>query len=217
MADYVQRRVTMVDTQVRPSDVTSFPIINAMLTVPRELFVPADKRDIAYVGEHLDLGEGRVLLDPRTFAKMLEALDATPAELVLVIGAGLGYGAAVLSHLAQAVVAVEEDEALAKEAASSLTEAGIDTVAVETGSLADGAPRHGPYDAILIEGAVETLPDALTDQLKDGGRILAIFSEGPLGVARLGLKTANGVSWREAFDANAPVLPGFAAAPEFVF
>ena len=118
MSEFATRRVMMVDTQVRPSDVTKFPIIDAMLSVPREAYVPGDKREAAYVGENLDIGGGRVVLEARTLAKMLDALDIQPTEMVMDIGCGLGYSAAVIARLADAVVAVEEDPALAAAAAN---------------------------------------------------------------------------------------------------
>jgi len=206
----------MVDTQIRPSDVTKFPIIEAMLAVPRELFVPADRRDAAYIGENVPLGGSRVVLDPRTLAKMLEAADIQPDELVLDIGAGLGYSAAVAARLAEAVIGLEENPEFAAEAERALAETGADNVAVVEGTLANGAPRHGPYDVILVEGAVAHVPAALTDQLKDGGRIVAIFADGALGTVRLGYRIDEAISWRFAFNAGAPVLPGFEASREFV-
>ena len=209
MSDFATRRTMMVDTQVRPSDVTKFPIIDAMLTVPREDFVPAAQREAAYVGENLDLGQGRVLLEARTLAKMLDALAITPAELVLDIGCAMGYSAAVISHMAEAVVAVEEDEAMATEAQEALVEAGSDNVVVHVGPLADGAAAHGPYDVVLIQGGVMQVSDTLLDQLKDGGRIAALFMDGALGEVRIGYKRGGQVSWRMAFNAAAPVLPGF--------
>lgn len=216
MTDFATRRTTMVDTQVRPSDVTKFPIIDAMLSVPRELFVPNDKREAAYVGEHIDLGGGRVVLDPRTLAKMLEAADLQPDELVLDIGSGLGYSAALAAHLSEAVIALEEDADRVTEAERALAEAGIDNVAVVEGPLAEGAKKLGPYDAILVQGSVQHMPDGLIDQLKDGGRIIAIFQEGSLGVVRVGYLMDGAVSWRFAFNAGAPVLPGFEAERAFV-
>ncbi|MEM0948563.1 MAG: protein-L-isoaspartate O-methyltransferase [Pseudomonadota bacterium] len=209
MPDFALRRTLMVDTQVRPSDVTKFPIIEAMLAVPREDFVPAALREAAYMGENVDLGAGRVVLEPRTFAKMLDLLDIQPDEMVLDLGSGLGYSAAVLSRLAEAVVAVEPDPAWAKEAESGLAEAAADNVAVVEGDLADGAPQHGPYNAILVQGGVETVPAALLDQLLDGGRIAAVFMEGALGVCRIGFKSGRTVSWRDGFNAAAPVLQGY--------
>ena len=216
MADYARRRTTMVDTQVRPSDVTKFPIIEAMLRVPREVFVPDAKRDAAYVGENISLGGTRVVLDPRTLAKMLEAVDIQPDEMVLDIAAGYGYSSAVAAHLAEAVIALEEVPELAKEAERALAEAGADNTAVIEGTLSEGAAKHGPYDVILIQGAVQHLPEAITGQLKDGGRIVAIFQEGALGVVRVGYRIDGQVTWRFAFNAAAPVLPGFEANRAFV-
>ncbi len=216
MTDYAQRRRMMVDTQVRPSDVTKFPIIDAMLTVPREQFVPAAKREAAYMGENVDLGNGRVMLDPRTLSKMLDAIDLQPDAMVLDVGAGLGYGAAVMARLAEAVIALEEDPGLAAEAEAVLADGAADNVAVVTAPLAEGAVKHGPYDAILLEGAVESVPPELTDQLKEGGRIAAIFMEGALGVCRIGHKIDGAVSWRDVFHAAAPVLPGFKKRTDFV-
>ena len=215
MTDYARRRRMMVDTQVRPSDVTRYPIIDAMLSVPRELFVPNDRREAAYAGENLSLGPDRVVLEPRTLAKMLDALDLGLGDLVLDIGTGLGYSAAVLSRMVEAVVAVEEDAELAAEAQAALSEAGADNVALVEGPLAEGAAQHGPYDAILIEGAIGVLPPGIAEQVKEGGRIAALFMEGTLGVARIGWRTGGRISWRDAFHAAAPVLPGFERKREF--
>lgn len=216
MTDYALRRRMMVDTQVRPSDVTKYPIIDAMLSVPRELFVPNGRREAAYVGENLALAPDRVILDPRTLAKMLEAVDIKENELVLDIGPGLGYSTAVIARLAEAVVAVEEDARLAAEAEAGLTEVGADNAAVVVGPLAEGAAQHGPYDVITVEGAVEVLPEGLVAQLKPGGRIVCLFAEGALGICRVGWVADGAVSWRDAFHASAPVLPGFASRAEFV-
>lgn len=144
MSDFATRRVMMVDTQVRPSDVTKFPIIEAMLTVPREAFVPQAKREAAYVGENLEIAAGRVVLEARTLAKMLDALDVQPTELVLDLGCGLGYSTAVIARLADAVVAVEEDEALAAEAQRSLSAEGVDNAAVVVGPLTAGMRNMRP-------------------------------------------------------------------------
>lgn len=209
MSDFAARRVMMVDTQVRPSDVTKYPVIAAMLAVPRENFVPADLREAAYVGENLTLAPGRVLLEPRSFAKLLDALDIRGDELVLDVGAGLGYSAAVIARMAEAVVAVES-EPLASEAQAALAAERVDNVAVIAGDLAAGSARHAPFDVIVIEGGVEELPEPLIAQLKVGGRIGALFMQGALGVVRIGTRTATGMVWRDAFNAAAPVLPGFA-------
>lgn len=215
MTDYASRRQMMVDTQVRPSDVTKFPIISAMLSVPRELFVPSDKVEAAYISENVELGGGRVVLEPRTFAKMLDALAFDGSELVLDVGAGYGYSSAVIAAMAEAVVAVEEDEDMAGESAELLSSVNADNVIPHTGPLAEGATDHGPYDVIIIEGGVEEVPQSLTDQLKDGGRIACLFMEDRLGVVRIGYKQDGRVTWRFSFNASAPVLPGFAKETAF--
>ena len=217
MIDYQAARTAMVDGQVRPSDVTLYPIIEAMLHVPREVYVPAEQRSLAYVGRHISLGNGDVVLAPRIFAKMLETLNISNDELVLDIGVGMGYSAAVISRLAEAVIAVEADEALANEAELILSEQSADNAVIHKGTLADGAAEHGPYDVIIIEGGVQIVPDSLLDQLKVGGRIAALFVDGPQGQCRIGRKVATGISWRSAFDATAPILPGFFAKTEFSF
>lgn len=209
MTDYAARRTVMVDTQVRPSDVTKFPIIDAMLSVPREVFVPQRLREAAYLGENLDLGEGRMMLDPRTLAKMLDVLEIEGDHLVLDIGAAYGYSSAVIARMAEAVVGVERDAAVVEEAQRTLVEQGADNVIMQQGDLTDGAPDHGPYDVILLQGAVEHLPETITGQLKEGGRIACLFMEGTLGVVRIGYKIDGCVNWRYAFNAGAPVLPGF--------
>ena len=215
MTDFSARRTMMVDTQVRPSDVTKFPIIDAMLSVPRELFVPREQIEAAYISENISIGENRVVLEPRTFSKLLDSLNIVGDELVLDIGSGYGYSAAVVARMAEAVIAVEEDETLASEAQSILSEQGADNVVMHRGALVDGAAQHGPYDAILIEGGIEQVPDTLIDQLKEGGRIGCLFMEGALGVARIGYKIDGEMTWRFAFNASAPVLPGFAKETEF--
>ena len=208
MTDFATRRRMMVDTQVRPSDVTKFPIIDAMLRIPREAFVPDAEKEAAYAGRNVRLAENRVVLEPRTLAKMLDAVNIDNDDLVLDIGAGFGYSSAVIARIAEAVVAVEEDEAFTSEAQSLLVEHG-DNVVFREGALAQGAAEHGPYDAIVIEGGVAQLPEAITAQLKDGGRIVCLFMEGALGTVRVGWKIDGAITWRFAFNASAPVLPGF--------
>jgi protein-L-isoaspartate(D-aspartate) O-methyltransferase len=209
MTAFAARRTMMVDTQIRPSDVTKFPIIEAMLSVPREAFVPADRQEAAYLGDNIDLGQGRVILEPRTFAKMLDALDIQPDELVLDLGAATGYSSAVLARLSEAVIAQEEDGALLADAQSALSDVGADNVVLHEGTLAEGAADLGPFDVIVVEGAVEHLPEAITDQLKEGGRIAALFQEGRLGTVKIGYRIDGQINWRFAFNAGAPVLPGF--------
>ncbi len=209
MPDFVTRRTMMVDTQVRPSDVTKFPIIDAMLQVPREEFVASSQREAAYMGENIDLGDGRVVLEPRTLAKILDALDVEPTELVLDVACGYGYSSAVIAHMAEAVVAVEENAQMAKDAQDALSDNNVDNVIVHAGENALGAQEHAPFDVIVIQGGVAAIPDALIGQLKDGGRIAAIFMNKAHGEVRIGYKDDGVVTWRMAFNAGAPMLAGF--------
>jgi protein-L-isoaspartate(D-aspartate) O-methyltransferase len=210
MTDFATRRTMMVDTQVRPSDVTKFPIIDAMLAISREDFVPTAQREAAYMGGNLPLGEARVVLEPRTLAKMLDFLDIQNDELVLDVGSAFGYSSAVIAHMAEAVVAVEENEEMSAEAQEALSHAGMDNVIIHNAALVEGAPQHGPYDVILVQGGVETLPTALCDQLKEGGRIACLFMDGALGEVRVGHKIDDKMNWRMVFNAGAPVMNGFA-------
>ena len=205
----------MVDTQIRPSDVTKFPIIEAFLSVPREKFVPDGKREAAYIGENFKIGQSRVILEPRTLAKLLDALDIRNDELVLDIGPGLGYSSAVISPMAEVVIAVEEDSSMANEAEEILTEVGADNVVIQIGKLEDGAPEHGPYDVIILQGGVEKIPSSILKQLKNGGRVGAIFVEEGLGTAKIGFKLNDKINWRYSFNAAAPVLPGFFKQKDF--
>ncbi|MFT4011974.1 MAG: protein-L-isoaspartate O-methyltransferase [Paracoccus sp. (in: a-proteobacteria)] len=215
MIDFAQRRTMMVDTQVRPNDVTSYPVIDAMLHVPREQFVPDTRRDVAYAGENLPLGPGRVLLEPRTLGKMMEMLDLQTGDLALHVGCGYGYTAAVMARIAEAVVSVEEDEIMAAEAQARLSAQDVFNAVVVPGPLSQGCAAQGPYDAMLIEGAIEVMPTALADQLRDGGRVIALFREGNLGVVRIGRKLDGRINWRFGFNAGAPLLRGFEAERGF--
>lgn len=207
----------MVDTQVRPSDVTKFPIIAAMLEVPREAYVPPAAQPVAYMDAPVPLARGREMPEARVLAKMLDALDIKLADQVLVLGGGLGYSTAVLARMADSVVMVEEEEDLAAEAEASLSAAEVDNAVVLQGPLAEGAAKAGPFDVILVEGGIETLPEGLSAQLREGGRIAAVFQSGALGEVRIGRMTEGRLGWRFAFNATAPVLPGFAATRGFSF
>ena len=215
MSEFASRRMMMVDTQVRPSDVTKFPIIEAMLHVPREVYVPRDRQEAAYIGANVEISPGRVMLEPRTVAKILDSLDIQPSEMVLDLGCGLGYSSAVIARLADTVVAVEDDADLAAEAQRALSDEGVDNAVVVAGPLTEGAAKHGPYDVITIQGGIEQLPDALLAQLKDGGRIAAVFMTGALGTVKTGLKQDGQITWRFAFNASAPVLAGFGRVASF--
>lgn len=217
MTDFVAARRAMVDCQVRPSDVTRYAIIDAMLWAPRERFAPKARAETAYAGAEIPLASGRVLLEPRTIAKMLEAARIGPQDLVLDLAPGTGYSTAVIARMAEAVIAIEPDATLAAKAQKVLAEIEVDNAVVSEGDPAQGDAAHGPYDVIFINGAIERLPEALGAQLKPGGRLVALFVQGGVGQCHLLTRTAGGLSRRHMFDANAPVLEGFRQPAEFVF
>lgn len=217
MTDFAVARKAMVDNQVRPSDVTRYAIIDAMLWCPRELFVPRARRDVAYLGDDVPIADGRVLIDPRVFAKMLDAADIDDGDLVLDLAPGTGYSTAVIARMAEAVVAIEPDPSLADTAQRMMDRLEIVNAAVTQGDPAEGDAAHGPYDVIFINGAVEQLPETLTGQLKQGGRLVAIFREGSVGRCKLLYRAGKTVSARTVFDATAPILPGFEKPIEFTF
>jgi protein-L-isoaspartate(D-aspartate) O-methyltransferase len=220
MTDFNQSRRKMVDNQLRTNDVTDHRILDAMELVPRERFVPASKRAVAYIDEDLPVGgsdTGRMLMKPHIFGKLVQLADIREGDVVLVIGAGTGYSAAVVSKLAASVVALEENPDLAKTATEVLVDLGIENAVVVEGALAAGYSSEGPYDVILVDGAVEVLPQTLTDQLKPTGRLAVIEGRGGSGVAKLYQKSGSAVSSRFGFNASVSVLPGFAKADEFVF
>jgi len=220
MVDFATARRTMVDCQVRPSDVTDLRIIAALLDVPREQFVPAARRGIAYLDLDVpvsETGAARALLKPMVFAKLLQAAGIGEGDRVLDVGCATGYSSAVLSKFAGAVVALEEDKALAGIAGGTLARIGAANVVVANGPLTAGWEREAPYDAIMIEGASEVVPNTLLSQLKDGGRLLAVAGSGPLGKATIYRVSGQHVTAQPLFDAAAPLLPGFAKPAAFVF
>ncbi len=223
MLDFAQARRMMVDGQIRTSDVTDPAIIAAMLELPRERFAPDGKAALAYLDLDLPLTQpeagrpARGALKPMVLAKLVQAADVAATDRVLVVGAGTGYSAALLGRLAASVVALEEDESLARVARATLASLGAANVTVETGPLAAGAPKAAPFDVILVEGSVERIPQELLGQLADGGRLVCVKRTGPAGKGTLYLRTANAVSERPVFDAWAVPLAAFAAPRAFVF
>jgi len=223
MPDFAAARRMMVDGQVRTSDVTDLRIIGAMLELPRERFVPEENAALAYLD--LDLpaatasgGEPvRRLLKPMVLAKMVQAAAVKESDHVLDVGGATGYSSAFLARLARSVVALEEEEALAPRARENLGAVGARNVTVVTGPLTQGWPAKAPYDVILVEGAVEIVPPALSRQLNAGGRLVAVVGRAPNGRATVYRSVAGEVSGWPVFDAAAPLLPGFAAPPVFVF
>lgn len=207
----------MVDSQVRTSDVTSYSVIEAMAWCPRELFVPDDWRGLAYAETEIPLAEGRAMLAPRALAKMLDTAAITSDELVLEIAPGTGYSTALISRLAATVIAVEPDAALAEESRRMLAELEIFNVVVNEGVAVEGDPKHGPYDVIFINGAVEQVPAALTDQLTEGGRLIAIFLQDGVGQCRTLLRVGDTLAQQITYDIYGPLLPGFERERSFAF
>lgn len=220
MADRAEQRLNMVESQVRPSDITDRRILRAMQDIARDAFVPKELSSLAYSDAALTLptspgGPVRKMLSPRIIAKLLQATEVASNEVVLDVGCATGYGAALLSKIAETVVALEEDPQLSNHASKALTALGADNVAVVTQPLAAGYAKAGPYDVIVIEGAIEKEPDALIRQLKENGRLIAIKGKGPSAKACLWRKTGESAASTERFDASALVLPGFEAQPIF--
>jgi protein-L-isoaspartate(D-aspartate) O-methyltransferase len=217
--DYAIARQNMVEGQIRPNKVTDQLVLQAMETIPRELFVPKHLRGISYTDEDISLDNGRWLMEPVVLARMLQAADVEENDVALEIGCGTGYATAVLSRMASTVVAVEPDSEFSARATATLSELGIDNAAVIDGDLTTGCPEQGPYDVILISGAVEEVPQALLDQLAEGGRLVAVVraAGAPFGTAMRFARVGGHVGERPLFDANIPSFPGFAKPPQFTF
>jgi protein-L-isoaspartate(D-aspartate) O-methyltransferase len=213
MTDLNLQRHNMVESQVRPSDVTDRRIIRAMSDVAREKFVPARMASLAYMDEAVPVSATRALMAPRVLAKLVQLAEIEPDATVLDVGAATGYTAAVLARIAKTVVALEDDAALTAHAREALT--GVANVKLVSGGLKAGQADAGPYDAIILGGAVAEVPQSLLDQLKDGGRLVAIVADGPLGRAVVWERSGMSYDTRDAFDAVAPRLPGFEKAKTF--
>ena len=217
---YEQARTHMVDCQIHPSGVVSEGILEAFSTIPREMFVSEDRQSVAYVDNHVALPGGRFLIEPTIHAKLVQAADPKPDDVVLDIGGASGYSAAIFSPLVTTVVALESDKALLDQAAENWQELDVCNVASVHGPLNEGCLEHGPYSLIFINGAIEQIPSDLLDQLQEDGRLLAVVMEEgyTVGQATLFKRCGKeGVSECGLFDANVPCLPEFKAEHEFVF
>lgn len=214
--DFAAARHNMVENQVRANRVTDPGIVAAMEALPREVFLPEPLRGIAYIDEDIAIGGGRHVMEPMVQARLLQAAEVGPNDIVLDVGCGTGYGAALLARLASTVVTVECDSALARRAGEIMTELGIDTVSVFEGPLAAGWPDQAPYDVIMIEGAVSEVPKAICDQLGEGGRLVTVVA-GAVGKAILITRHRGVLGRRIIFDAATPILPGFERHPAFEF
>lgn len=210
-------RQNMVASQLRTNRVTDGRLLEAFATIPRERFVPAGRRAVAYVDEDIEIGRGRFLMEPRVLGRLLQSLAPEPGSVALVVGCGTGYSAAILAKLVETVVAIESDADLSRHANAVLSDLGIDNVAVFNMPLVGGYPAQAPYDIILIDGGVYEVPHALVDQLSDGGRLAAVRRHGPAGQALLVVNSGGIASERVEFDATVPVLPGFERPAAFVF
>ncbi len=215
--DFAAARRKMVASQILTNKVTDSLVSGAMEVVPREYFVPADRRSLAYLDEDLPVAKGRFLMEPMALARLLQLADIEPGDKALVVGAGTGYSAAVLARIAQSVVVLENDTDLADKANKIMTELVIPNVTVVRGELASGAPSKAPFDVILIDGAVTEIPAPLKQQLADGGRLVAVVRSGPVGRATLVNRVGDDFGSRSDFDLITPFLPEFAPQPKFVF
>ena len=218
MTDFAAARRNMVDCQLRPNKVTDVRIVAAMSELPRERFVQPAHQAVAYVDAHLSLDRGRSVMEPVVLARLLEIAEIQQGDVVLDIGCNTGYSAAVIARLAGTVVALESDPAFAAFATELLSELGCDNVAVVEGPLADGYPSQAPFDVIFIDGAITEVPEAIRNQLKKGGRLVAVLA-GPTGVGQATVltRTDNHIGSRAVFDAAMPRLPEFMAKEGFVF
>jgi protein-L-isoaspartate(D-aspartate) O-methyltransferase len=219
MTDFALARRNMVEGQLRPNRVNDAGLLAALGELPRERFLPDGLRSVAYADDDVPLGNGRFMMEPMVLARLIQFLQPQAGDKAMVLAAGLGYGAAILARLVQSVVAVEADVGLAEGARQVLRDLGVTGVQQVVGEAEQGAAAAGPYDIILIEGAVHEVPKAIADQLAEGGRLATVVADpsGALGVAHLFVKQGGVVSGRPLFDAGTPPVPGFARPARFTF
>jgi len=215
--DFARARDFMVESQVRPNDVTDLRILGAMRTLPRERFAPAQKRALAYADLELEVAPGRCLLRPRDLSKLIQSLAPQPHERALEIAGATGYGAAVLAACCKEVVTLDSDADLSFAARAALESCGITTVKTVSTAAADGWKDAAPYDVILLNGAAEIVPDAWLQQLAPGGRLGVIVRDGVAGAARIYTRSEDATAYRTMFDAFPPVAPGLTRPPAFAF
>ncbi len=215
---FAAARQFMVDSQLRPNKVTNSSLLDAMRQVPRETFLPPPLWSVAYADQDVRLGGGRVLIAPLAFARLAQLLDPAPGERVLVVGSGTGYGAAVLATCGARVTALDQDEALLTIGRSAMSALGL-TVLSQLGPHRDGLPGVQPWDAILVEGAIEVVPESFAAQLRPGsGRLVTVLAKPDRpGVAVLGERQGTGIALARTFDCSTAMLPGFEPVTEFQF
>ena len=215
--DFAAARHNMVESQIKPNRVTDTLVMDALAELPREKFVPKALQGIAYVDEAIDIGGGRHLMETWVLARLLQTAEVQTDDIALIIGCGSGYEAAVMAYVANTVVALESDENMVTQANGTLSELSIDTVAVVNGGLVQGYSRQAPYDVIFINGAVPEIPERLSSQLAEGGRLVAIVGEGAYGKGTLVTRYNDVITSRVVFDAGTPTLPGFEQDSHFSF
>ena len=216
--DFAKLRQIMVDTQIRPNDVTDPEIVSAFLHTPREAFVPKSEQPVAYAEYEIRTSDNRALWTPRDIGKMIKALDPEPSDIALIIGAGAGYETAMLSRLTETAIALEDDEDLVDELTARFGTLGMDRAVAVQGDLREGLADQGPFDIILVCGLIEQAPETWFNQLAEGGRLGAAVPVGrDLGRARIWKKAGDTVSYRDVFDCCPPRLPGFEKPKSFVF
>ena len=215
--DFSALRMKMVDGQIRTTDVTSHPILDAFIAVHREDFVPGRFKPVAYIDNDVELAPGRYLMAPSPLAKMVQVAEIGSGDHVLDLGAGTGYVTALLAHIAGTVIGLESDADLAVQAKANVDAIGLSNATIVTGDLKAGCPSKAPYDVILVNGAVEAIPDAIFSQLKQGGRLVAVVGRGLSSGAHIFVREGNSHSERFVFNASVSMLPGFEKVAEFQF
>jgi len=221
MTDFTAARHNMVESQVKPNDITSHALISAMRNTAREAFLPDNLQSLAYMDDDIQVsstGAGRYMMEPRVLSKLIQLADIEPSDHILDIGCGTGYSTAILAQLGSSVVGLESNKSLGNQATSNLADQKIDNVAIVNGNMEKGLATQGPYDVIFFSGMIEQVPEKLKSQLKDGGRIVAVLSSsGSLGSATLFIRSGDVISERSSFEANINALPGFKRQQGFVF
>lgn len=221
MTDFTAARHNMVESQVKPNDITNHALISAMRNIAREAFLPDNLRSLAYMDDDIQistLGEGRYMMEPRVLSKLIQLADIEPGDHILDIGCGTGYSTAILAQLGSSVVGLEANKTLADQATSNLASQNIDNIAIVSGKMEQGLASQGPYDVIFFSGRVDQVPENIKNQLKDGGRLVAVLSSsGTLGSATLFVRSSEVISERSSFEANINPLPGFKRQKGFVF
>lgn len=218
MTDFAVARRNMIESQIRTNKVTNGALLAALASLPREQFVPVERRSVAYIDDDLRIAGNRYVMEPMVLARLLQAAEPSKTDVALDVGCGTGYATAVLAHVAATVIGLESDPVLARQATETLARLAVDNAIVVEGKLARGYPKHGPFDVILVNGAVTEFPAELVDQLAEGGRLVGIRRPGTgPGAAMLLLKRHGAAAARTLFEAATRYLPEFAPKPRFVF